>query len=109
MLDTSRRWDRELSEDEQQAVVFARLVLHAPPWVLIDEVLDSLDSEALKRVTDIFTTDLKHTAVIYIGRPGTSDSLFSRVLHLIKDPTIHRLARLKIAEPKPARRAAKSK
>jgi ABC-type uncharacterized transport system fused permease/ATPase subunit len=46
LLDVSRRWDRELNEDEQQRIAFASLVLHAPPWVLIDEVLDSLDDDS---------------------------------------------------------------
>ena len=46
LLDVSRRWDHELSEDEQHTLAFARALLHAPPWVLIDEVLDSLDDDA---------------------------------------------------------------
>src|SRR5450755_976082 len=29
MLDMSRRWDRELSDDEQQSLIFARLLIHA--------------------------------------------------------------------------------
>jgi putative ATP-binding cassette transporter len=57
-LDASERWDRELSEDEQQGLAFARMLLHAPRWVLIDEVLDSLDDEARSRIIDIFVKDL---------------------------------------------------
>ncbi|HEY5102660.1 MAG TPA: hypothetical protein VII70_07745, partial [Steroidobacteraceae bacterium] len=41
--------------------------------------------------------DLKDTAIIHIGRAQPSDSTFSRVLHLIKDPTIHRLVRQRAA------------
>jgi vitamin B12/bleomycin/antimicrobial peptide transport system ATP-binding/permease protein len=93
MLANSRRWDRELSDDEQQSLAFARVVLHAPPWVLIDEVLDSIDEETRERVINIFATDLKHTGVIHIGRGKARDPVFTRVLHLIKDPTIRRLAR----------------
>jgi putative ATP-binding cassette transporter len=92
LLDVSRRWDHELSDDEQQTLAFARVVLHAPPWVLIDEVLDSLDEEARRCILDLFTTDLPHTGVIHIGRADAHDHLFSRVLHLIKDPTLRRLS-----------------
>jgi vitamin B12/bleomycin/antimicrobial peptide transport system ATP-binding/permease protein len=92
LLDVSRRWDHELSDDEQQTLAFARVVLHAPPWVLIDEVLDSLDEEARRCILDLFTTDLPHTGVIHIGRVDAHDHLFSRVLHLIKDPTLRRLS-----------------
>ena len=47
LLDVSKRWDHELNEDEQQRLAFATLLLHAPHWVLIDEVLDGLDEESL--------------------------------------------------------------
>jgi putative ATP-binding cassette transporter len=92
LLDVSRRWDRELSEDEQQTLAFARVVLHAPPWVLIDEVLDSLDEDARRCILDLFIKDLPHTGVIHIGRADAHDHVFSRVLHLIKDPTLRRLS-----------------
>jgi putative ATP-binding cassette transporter len=92
LLDVSRRWDHELSEDEQQTLAFARVVLHAPPWVLIDEVLDSLDENARRCILDLFVKDLPQTGVIHIGRADAHDHLFSRVLHLVKDPTLRRLA-----------------
>jgi putative ATP-binding cassette transporter len=91
LLDVSRRWDHELSEDEQQTLAFARIVLRAPPWILIDEVLDSLEEDARQAVVDIFAHDLQHTGVIHIGRADAHDHLFSRVLHLVKDPTLRRL------------------
>jgi len=91
MLDLSNRWDRELSEDEQHALAFARVVLHAPPWLLIDEVLDSLDDETRHDILELFVKDLEHTGVIHIGRADAHDHLFSRVLHLVKDPTLRRL------------------
>ena len=91
MLDVAQRWDRELSEDEQQTVAFARVLLHAPPWVLVDEVLDSLDADARQYVLDIIAEDLRQTGVIHIGRPDAHDHLFSRILHLVKDPTLRKL------------------
>ena len=97
-LDLSRRWDRELSDDDQQSLAFARVVLHAPQWVLIDEVLDSLDDDTHRRVVDVFSNDLKYTGIIHIGRAAARHPLFPRVLHLIKDPTIRRLARLSAAD-----------
>ncbi len=86
-LDETRRWDRELSQDEQQALVFARIALQAPPWVLMDDALGSLDDEALERITDVFTNELKRTSIIHIGRAAQAHHpLFSRVLHLVKSP-----------------------
>jgi putative ATP-binding cassette transporter len=91
MLDVTHRWDREFSEDEQQTLAFARLLLHAPPWVLIDEVLDSLDDDARLSIMDLFGKDLQHTGVIHIGRADVKDRVFSRVLHLVKDPALRSL------------------
>jgi vitamin B12/bleomycin/antimicrobial peptide transport system ATP-binding/permease protein len=91
LLDVSQRWDHELGEDEQQALAFARAVLHAPQWLLIDEVLDSLEEDARQAILDIIVRDLEHTSVIHIGRADDHDQLFSRVLHLVKDPTLRRL------------------
>ena len=91
MLDVFQRWDHELSEDEQQTLALARVVLHAPPWVLIDEVLDSLDADARKDILDIFAADLPRTGIIHIGRANAQDHVFSRILHLVKDPTLRRL------------------
>jgi putative ATP-binding cassette transporter len=85
MLDTTRRWDRELSQDEQLSLAFARILLQRPPWVLIDDTFSSLDDEALERVVEAFNNDLAQTCLIHIGRAAQArDPLFSRVLHLIK-------------------------
>lgn len=85
LLDVDRRWDRELSHDEQMSLAFARILLQAPPWVIIDEGFGALDDEALERVIDVFTHELQRTAVIHIGRAAQArDALFTRVVHLLR-------------------------
>jgi vitamin B12/bleomycin/antimicrobial peptide transport system ATP-binding/permease protein len=96
-LNEDGRWDHELNEDEQQAIAFARLMLHVPPWVLIDEALDSIDVNTRERVMDMFTRDLAHSGVIYIGRADPKGGFFSRVLKLENDPGTRRLARQEAA------------
>ncbi len=87
MLDLTLRWDRELSQDEQVSLAFARIVLQRPPWVLVDDTFGSLDDETLERVTQIFAGELERTGLINIGRAAQArDPFFSRVLHLIKAP-----------------------
>jgi putative ATP-binding cassette transporter len=99
-LDATERWDRELNEDEQQSLALARIIIHKAPWVLIDEVLDSLDDAALERVTDIFSKELAQSGVIYIGR-SDAHHVFTRVLHLIMDPTAKKLKALAAAPAAP--------
>ena len=108
MLEESRPWAQELSDDEQQAVAFARIALHAPPWVIVDEVFDSIDEGMRERVTEVFATKLKDSALIYISRGKVRDPLFKRVLHLIHDPTTRRLPRRAIADVRAKARAGRS-
>jgi putative ATP-binding cassette transporter len=86
VLDESRRWDRELSADEQLSLAFARITLHAPPWVLLDDTFGTLDGDTLERVIDVFGNELEHTGVIHIGSSQSRDPLFSRIVHLVKKP-----------------------
>lgn len=86
-LDETQRWDRDLSQDEQLALALARVVLQAPPWVLLDDTFASLDDATLERVIDIFTHDVQQTTVVHIGRAAHMHlPLFARVLHLMKGP-----------------------
>ncbi|MGB6451330.1 MAG: ABC transporter ATP-binding protein/permease [Steroidobacteraceae bacterium] len=92
-LDQPRGWDQALSADEQQALALARVVLHAPAWVIFDDVLGSLDGRTLARAIDVLARDLKATGVIHVGTTRTHDNLFTRVLHLTTDPATRRLSR----------------
>ncbi len=92
-LDSPERWDRDLNEDELHALALARVITHKAAWVLIDEVLDSLDDAWLERTIDIFAKDLAQSAIIYIGR-SDAHHVFTRVLHLIMDPTAKKLKTL---------------
>jgi vitamin B12/bleomycin/antimicrobial peptide transport system ATP-binding/permease protein len=102
MLDHVRQWERSLGADEQQALVFARIILHAPPWVIFDDVLASLDAYTLERALDVLAHELKHSGVIHIGTARADDSFFSRVLHLTRDPAARRLSRARSAALQPA-------
>jgi len=85
-LSRDARWDKELADEEQQRLALARVLLHKPRWVVIDEALDALDDDARKRVMSLFTTGLHRAAIVNIGRPETKHHYFERVLHLVRDP-----------------------
>jgi len=93
MLDQNRGWEQQLTEEELTSLAFARVLLHKPSWVLIDEVLDTLDADTLAAITQVIATDLKDSTVIHIGREMANDTTFKRIVHLIKDPTVRRLPR----------------
>jgi len=92
LLDTTHRWERELSQDEQLCLAIARILLQNPPWVLIDGTFGSLDDDVLEWVMDVFTNELQRTGVIHIGGPAQAHTLFTRVLHLVKAPRVQKSA-----------------
>lgn len=92
-LDRLARWDKELTEPEQQSLAFARVLLHKPRWVIVDEAIESLPAAARKTLFDIFEKELASTALVHISGPQAQDSFYTRVLHLSKNPHGRCLAR----------------
>jgi energy-coupling factor transporter ATP-binding protein EcfA2 len=88
LLDETHRWDRELSQDEQLCLAFARILLQAPPWVLIDGTFSTLDDDVLELVIDVFNKELQQTGILHIGGAGQAHRLFATTLHLMKAPAI---------------------
>src|SRR5271166_2319863 len=58
-LDRIARWDKELTDEEQQCLVLTRILLRKPRWLVIDEALDALDADARKRLTSLYKDRLK--------------------------------------------------
>jgi putative ATP-binding cassette transporter len=85
LLDTAGRWDRSLPEDERQALAFARALLRRPAWIVIDDCLGGIEAQTLQRIVEVLATDLRASAVLYIGNAPGAASLFTRELHLVRD------------------------
>jgi vitamin B12/bleomycin/antimicrobial peptide transport system ATP-binding/permease protein len=85
-LNQIARWDKELTDEEQQCAVLTRVLLHKPRLLVIDEALDALDDDVRNRVLRLLNDELKDAGIINIGRPETKSHFFTRVLHLVKDP-----------------------
>jgi putative ATP-binding cassette transporter len=85
-LDRDARWDRELGEEEQRLLAFARLALHKPRWVVIDETLDTIKGHARQRVLSMLEHDLAGAAIVNIGQPERGGHFFARELSLAIDP-----------------------
>jgi putative ATP-binding cassette transporter len=91
-LDRVASWERELTSEDQQKFALARLLLHKPRWIVLNEAFDHLDEETRGLVLDVFGQELADTAIINFGQAQTSGGFFTRVLHLIDDPQGERLA-----------------
>ncbi|MDG4896670.1 ABC transporter ATP-binding protein/permease [Mesorhizobium sp. WSM4976] len=84
-LDRSARWERELADDEQRLLAFARLALRKPKWVIIDEALDTLDGATLRRVLAMLQARLPDAAILNIGRGLHNTQFFPRAFTIVKD------------------------
>ncbi|MBW8909245.1 MAG: ABC transporter ATP-binding protein/permease [Mesorhizobium sp.] len=84
-LDHPGRWERELSDDEQRSLAFARLALRKPKWVIIDEALDAFDGPSLRRVLSMMEKRLPGAAILNIGRGLHNSQFFPRSLTIVKD------------------------
>lgn len=106
-LDEEDRWDRVMSLGEQQRLAFARLLLHRPRWVFLDEATAALDDENQDHMMRLFREELAESALVSIGhRPGL-DVYHDRTLHLLRAPDGARLeVRRRVAPARPRRRAA---
>jgi vitamin B12/bleomycin/antimicrobial peptide transport system ATP-binding/permease protein len=91
-LDRVGLWERELPREDQHKLAFARLLIHKPRWILLDEAIDYLDDNTRGLVLDVFGQELVEAAIINIGQADTRGGFFTRVLHLIDDPQGERLA-----------------
>jgi putative ATP-binding cassette transporter len=96
-LDRDARWDRELSDDDQRLLAFARLALHKPRWVVIDEALDTLKGRARHQVFSILEQDLAGATIINIGHADHNSHFFTRELNLVMDPEGHTLRPVRLA------------
>jgi putative ATP-binding cassette transporter len=104
-LDEEDRWDRVLSLGEQQRLAFARLLLHRPRWVFLDEATAALDEENQDSMMRLFREELAESALVSIGhRPGL-DAYHDRTLHLLRAPDGARLeVRRRVAPPRQRKR-----
>ena len=85
-LDEAARWDRTLSLGEQQRLAFARVLLHRPRWIFMDEATAALDEANQDSMMRLLREELPASALVSIGhRPGL-DRYHDRVLTLRAAP-----------------------
>jgi putative ATP-binding cassette transporter len=66
-LDEDAPWDQTLSGGEKQRLAFARLFLHRPDIVVLDEATAALDPASQDRLMALVSEELAHATVLSIG------------------------------------------
>jgi putative ATP-binding cassette transporter len=63
-LDETAQWEQQLTGDEQQRLTIARVLLHKPEWIFMDDATAALDEAMEKRVYEILAARLPAAAVM---------------------------------------------
>jgi putative ATP-binding cassette transporter len=76
------RWDQILGSGERQRIAVARILLHSPDVVVIDDSLSALEAEAQSALLDLIAGELPHAAVLTFGQRERAGDLHERRLTL---------------------------
>ena len=84
-LDEEQHWAQILSPGEQQRIAFARVFLHRPDWVFLDEATSSLDEASEARLYQLLNEKLPATTVVSIGHRPTLREFHGRNLAIQRE------------------------
>jgi putative ATP-binding cassette transporter len=85
-LDESDHWEKRLSVGEQQRVAIARVLLHEPQWLFLDDATAALDEEAEQRIYTLLTERLPRASVISIAHRASVARYHTRRWTLVPRP-----------------------
>lgn len=66
-LDRHAQWGEILSEDEQHRIVFARIMLFRPNWIVFEETFDALAAETRTAMLHLLESECPQTAIVVIS------------------------------------------
>lgn len=83
-LEETASWSEQLSPGEQQRVAFARVLLHKPDWVFLDESTSMLDIANEKYLYQMLKEKLPKCSIVSVGHRPTLDAYHDVVIDMEK-------------------------
>jgi vitamin B12/bleomycin/antimicrobial peptide transport system ATP-binding/permease protein len=80
----SAAWGEQLSPGEQQRIAFARVLLHRPDWVFLDESTSMLDLKNETILYEMIKEKLPHCSIISVGHRSSLDGLHHEIVDVTK-------------------------
>lgn len=81
-LDKKARWSEVLSPGEQQRIAFARILVHHPDWVFLDETTSMLDVVNEAHLYELLKKRLPHLSIISIGHHASVDKFHDEIINM---------------------------
>lgn len=81
-LDETASWSEQLSPGEQQRIAFARVLLHKPDWVFLDESTSMLDLANEEYLYGMLKSKLPHCSLVSVGHRPSLDSFHDHVINM---------------------------
>jgi len=83
-LNETAHWSQELSPGEQQRIAFARVLLHKPDWVFLDESTSMLDLANEAHLYALLHKRLPQCSIISVGHHASVDAFHQHVIDMTK-------------------------
>jgi vitamin B12/bleomycin/antimicrobial peptide transport system ATP-binding/permease protein len=81
-IDEEAPWDQTLSGGEKQRLAFARIVLHKPDIIVLDEATAALDPESQDRLMELLVEQPEHTTLVSVGHRRELEPFHNRKIVL---------------------------
>lgn len=81
-IDDEAPWDQTLSGGEKQRLAFARIFLHNPDIIVLDEATAALDPESQDKLMALLSRAPEHTTLISVGHRPELEAFHSRKIVL---------------------------
>ena len=75
-------WDQTLSGGEKQRLAFARIFLHNPDIIILDEATAALDPESQDRLMELLSKQPDSTALVSVGHRPELEAFHNRKIVL---------------------------
>jgi len=100
-LDEEGPWEQTLSGGEKQRLAFARLLIHRPDLIVMDESTSALDPPSQEKLLQLIDEKLPNATVISVGHRPELEAYHGRKLVLEHRPGGARLIRDEYLSPLP--------
>jgi putative ATP-binding cassette transporter len=81
-LQETAAWSEQLSPGEQQRIAFARVLLHKPDWVFMDESTSMLDLPNEEYLYQLLKTQLPACSIVSVGHRPSLDIHHENIINM---------------------------